>query len=248
MHGHHHDFAGRRDPRSMGGGWEGRPGGFGGRWGGRFDMPRSRGFASEEDFFGAMGDIDFEEGDDVMFGNKRDWRGGGPHGRDRQDFGFGFGRGPGRGERPLEQGDLRWIVLDLIAAQPRHGYEIIKAIEEMLNGNYTPSPGVIYPTLTYLEETGLIASEAQSTKKLYSLTDEGKASIETNAAEIQAARGRIAAARERFGAPPAPEMMRAMGNLRGAIQVRLQKGELSSESLAIITAALDKAASEIERS
>ncbi len=181
-----------------------------------------------------------------MFDRARDRRGGRPHGRDREEF--GFGRGPGRGERPLEQGDLRRLVLDLIAAQPRHGYEIIKAIEEMMHGHYTPSPGVIYPTLTFLEETGLIAGEAQGAKKLYRLTDEGCAALEAGAAEVQAARARIEAARGRFGGPPAPEMMRAMGNLRGAIQVRLARGEISPESLAAITAALDRAASEIERS
>jgi len=183
-----------------------------------------------------------------MMGNNRDWRGGGPRGRDRQGFGFGFGRGPERPERPLEQGDLRWLVLDLIAVQPRHGYEIIKAIEDMMNGNYTPSPGVVYPTLTFLEETGLIASEAQATKKLYSITDEGRVALEANAAAIQAIRARIEETRTRFGGPPAPEMMRAMNNLRAAIHVRLSKGELSPESLAAITAALDHAAGEIERS
>jgi DNA-binding PadR family transcriptional regulator len=187
-----------------------------------------------------------EQGDGGMFGNGWEGRGGGPRGRGPQ--GFGFGRGPGRPERALEQGDLRWIVLDLIAAQPRHGYEIIKAIEEAMNGHYTPSPGVIYPTLTYLEETGMIASEAQATKKLYSITDEGRTALNDNAAAVQSAHARIEGARARFGGPPAPEMHRAMENLRAAIQVRLSKGELSPESLAAVTAALDRAASEIERS
>ena len=181
-----------------------------------------------------------------MFGHGRGWGGHGPQGRDRQQW--GFGGGPGRPERPLEQGDLRWLVLDLIAAQPRHGYEIIKAIEDMLNGHYAPSPGVVYPTLTYLEETGLIVSEAQATKKLYSITDEGRAALEANAEAVRAVRDRIGAARLRFGGPPAPEMIRALDNLRRAIQVRLAKGELSAESLAKVTAALDRAAGEIERS
>lgn len=200
-----------------------------------------------QDDMAGMGRPDFafgpEEGDPDTI---RGWRGGGPRGPwDRQ--GGGFGRGGGR-ERLLEQGDLRWLVLDLIAVQPRHGYEIIKAIEDMMSGHYSPSPGVIYPTLTYLEETGLIASEAQATKKLYSITDEGRAALEANAAAIQAVRARIEGARMRFGGPPAPEMGRAMDNLRAAIQVRLAKGEISAESLAVITAALDRAASEIERS
>ena len=182
-----------------------------------------------------------------MHGNSWAWRGG-PRGRERQGFGFGFGRGPGRTERPLGQGDLRWLVLDLIAAQPRHGYEIIKAIEDMMNGHYTPSPGVIYPTLTYLEETGLISSEAQGSKKLYSITEEGTKSLEENATAVQAVRERIAEARAHFGGPPAPEMMRAMNHLRAAIQGRLSKGDMTPEALAKFTAALDRAASEIERS
>jgi DNA-binding PadR family transcriptional regulator len=182
-----------------------------------------------------------------MFGNHMDWQGGGRRrGRDRHEV--GFGRGHGRTERPLEQGDLRWLVLDLIAAQPRHGYEIIKAIEDLMNGQYTPSPGIVYPTLTFLEETGLVAGEAIGSKKLYSVTDEGRESLGANAAAIGAIRERIETSRRRFGPPPAPELMRAMGNLRAAIQVRLAKGELSAETLATVTAALDRAASEIERS
>lgn len=118
----------------------------------------------------------------------------------------------------------------------------------MLSGHYTPSPGVIYPTLTYLEETGLITGEAQGAKKLYSITEEGKTALTTNAAAVQTIRTRIEAIRTRFGDDSAPELRRAMGNLRTAIQIRLSKGELSKESLSLITAALDRAANEIERS
>lgn len=115
-------------------------------------------------------------------------------------------------------------------------------------GQYAPSPGVIYPTLTYLEETGLIASEAQGNKKLYGITDEGQVALRENAAAVEAVRSRIDDARQRLGGPPAPEIMRALHNLRAAVQVRLSKGELSPESLTAITAALDRAAGEIERS
>jgi DNA-binding PadR family transcriptional regulator len=139
-------------------------------------------------------------------------------------------------------------VLELIAAQPRHGYELIKAIEEGMNGHYVPSPGVIYPTLTYLEETGLVQSEAQSNKKLYSITDEGRAELEANSESVQNVRARMNEVKSRFGGPPAPELRRAMENLRAALQVRLTKGQLTPESLAVITAAIDRAAGEIERS
>ena len=190
-----------------------------------------------------------------MFGGDR-------HGPRERFMREGFGRGPWRGRggpggpggpgggrrRPLEQGDLRWLTLDLIAAEPRHGYEIIKAIEEAFGGHYSPSPGVIYPTLTLLEETGLIAGEAQGAKKLYSLTAEGRAELDAHAEEVKAVRARLEEARSRFGEAPAPEVMRAMHNLRAALQVRLAKGEVSPESVQAITAALDRAAGEIERS
>ncbi|KJV08720.1 PadR family transcriptional regulator, partial [Elstera litoralis] len=146
------------------------------------------------------------------------------------------------------QGDLRWLALDLIAQQPRHGYEVIKAIEDAFNGHYAPSPGAVYPMLTLLEEMGFIASEAQGAKKLYRLTDAGRAEIEANAAAIGAARERLSDALARFGGAPAPELLRAMDNLRAALRVRLAKGEISASALTTITSALDRAASEIERS
>ena len=175
-------------------------------------------------------------------------------GRRGPGFGPGFGGGPrGRGpgrphHRPLGQGDLRWLALDLIAAQPRHGYEVIKAIEDAVHGHYTPSPGTVYPMLTLLEETGLIESETQGAKKLYSLTELGRAEIEANASAIESAKARLTEALTRFGGAPAPELFRAMDNLRAAIHVRLSKGELSPQALAKVTAALDQAAKEIEQS
>ncbi len=247
MHAHHNESEGRRDwrPTHEGhgkGGWGHRPANHNhGHHGFRGGRPHLETIKERPDF-----GYTSEEGEDTMQGNGRGWRGGHTRGHGRHDF--GFGRGPGRPERPLVQGDLRWLVLHLIAAQPRHGYEIIKAIEELMHGHYTPSPGVIYPTLTYLEETNVISSEAQGSKKLYSITEEGAKSLEENAEAVRAVRERIGETRARFGAPPAPEMMRAMDNLRAAIQVRLSKGELSDESLAKITAALDRAAGEIERS
>ena len=190
----------------------------------------------------------------------------GGHGGPRDGFGRGFGpgfgpglgrgpggrgpggRGPGGRGRPLEQGDLRWLALDLIAAEPRHGYDIIKAIEDAFGGHYSPSPGVIYPTLTLLEETGFVAGETQGAKKLYSLTDAGREEMNAHPDEVEAVRRRLDAARARFGDAPAPEIMRATHNLRAALQVRLGKGEVSKEAIQTITAALDRAAGEIERS
>ena len=162
--------------------------------------------------------------------------------------GWGGGRGGPRGGRPFDQGDLRLLLLDLIAEKPRHGYELIKAIEEAMQGAYSPSPGVVYPTLTLLEETGLIASEAQGPKKLYSLTAEGRAALDAEAAALASAKGRMQAARDRFGPPPAAEIGRAMNNLGSALAVRLSRGALSKDELRAVVDAIDAAARGVEQS
>ena len=82
--------------------------------------------------------------------------------------------------RMLAQGDLKLLALALIAEQPRHGYELIKLIEEKTSGAYSPSPGVVYPTLTFLEEAGYVTAEAEGAKKRYTITEEGRAYLEEN--------------------------------------------------------------------
>src|SRR5690606_1071732 len=101
----------------------------------------------------------------------------GRHGFGHGKFGHGkFGHGRGRGGRVFDHGDLRLVILALIAEKPRYGYEVIKAIEEQLGGAYSPSPGVVYPTLILLGETGLATvSEAEGNKKLYAVTAAGEA-------------------------------------------------------------------------
>jgi DNA-binding PadR family transcriptional regulator len=105
---------------------------------------------------------------------------GGPHGGPGGG-GRGFGDdGDGRIGRFLMQGDLRLLVLALIEKEPRHGYEIIKHIEDMTLGFYAPSPGVVYPTLTYLEEAGYVVSEPDGNKKRYAITEEGRVHLDEN--------------------------------------------------------------------
>ncbi|NSY18331.1 PadR family transcriptional regulator [Neorhizobium sp. AL 9.2.2] len=116
---------------------------------------------------------------------------GGPFSKGFAGRGFGGKGGPGGGRgfgddgegrigRFLMQGDLRLVVLALIEKEARHGYEIIKHIEDMTYGFYAPSPGVIYPTLTYLEEAGYVTAEADGNKKRYTITDEGRAHLDEN--------------------------------------------------------------------
>ena len=119
-------------------------------------------------------------------------------GRHRFFGGFrgGFGGGPSmRVARMLASGDLQLIILALLSEKPRHGYEIIKAIEEHSSGIYTPSPGMVYPALTYLEEMGFAASEAEGTKKLYRITDAGAEHLKANRASVDETLDQLA----RFG-------------------------------------------------
>ena len=117
------------------------------------------------------------------------------------DFGGG-GHGMGGGEmmragRMLAQGDLRLIALALIAEQPRHGYEIIKVLEDKTAGWYSPSPGIVYPTLTYLEEAGYVTVQADGAKKLYTITEEGRAHLAGNQDFVDAVLARLAAIGEK---------------------------------------------------
>ena len=87
--------------------------------------------------------------------------------------------------RMLASGDLRLVALFLIEQQPRHGYDLIKAIEEKSGGFYAPSPGVVYPALTFLEEAGYVTSQADGNKKLYTITDAGRTHLADNRESIQ---------------------------------------------------------------
>jgi len=170
----------------------------------------------------------------------RDWFGhrGGRH------HGGGF-----RGGRMFEQGDLRFVILHLLSEKPRHGYEIIKAIEERFGGMYSPSPGVVYPTLTLLEELGhATVAAAEGGKKLYAITETGTAFLAENRHTLDAVLGRMDEAARAYGDGPAPEIRRAVHNLRLALSMRLARGPLSIESTRRITQLLDQAAGEIERS
>jgi DNA-binding PadR family transcriptional regulator len=175
----------------------------------------------------------------------------------RGDFGFGGrqwrgghhqARGGMRTGRIFDHGDLRLVMLHLIAEKPRHGYEIIKAIEEMLSGAYSPSPGVVYPTLTMLEELGYVTVDAsESGKKQHTITESGAALLQANRQAVDALRDRIAAAGAAHGRVPAPQIVRAMENLRLALRLRLSGAPLSEEQVRAVAAAIDAAAIEVER-
>lgn len=188
----------------------------------------------------------------------RDERGFGRGGREfwegmRGGFGRGFG-GPGFGggfdggrERLFDSGELRLVILALVAEKPSYGYEIIKAIEERLSGGYAPSPGVVYPTLTLLEEEGYATvSSTEGNKKLYTVTEAGQEYLKTNQATVQAILGRMEQASRAFGRGRSPQIMRAVANLMFALKIRAKSGQLSAEQISRITEAIDAAARAIE--
>jgi DNA-binding PadR family transcriptional regulator len=170
---------------------------------------------------------------------------GGRHGRGHGRHGGG-GRG-GPGSRVFHHGALRLVVLALIAETPRLGYEIIKAIEERLAGSYSPSPGVIYPTLTLLQEIGHVTVEENEGKKRYSITDEGRAYLAANQSAVDAELARMQEVSKRHGGGPAPQIIRAMENLKLSLRLRMGRGPLSDEELQAVAAAIDGAALNIER-
>jgi DNA-binding PadR family transcriptional regulator len=131
-------------------------------------------------------------------------------------FGGGHRRGgPWRGGRMFEQGGLKFVILRLLDEKPRHGYEIIKELEERSGGRYTPSPGTVYPTLTMLEEMGFAtATVEEGGKKVYAITDAGRQHLAENKGAVDEVIDRLAlVGASIFGEQmrPAHEAMAALG-------------------------------------
>lgn len=177
-------------------------------------------------------------------------------------FGGHGGRGLGWGPRPggggsnwfrigrmLAQGDLKLLALALIAEQPRHGYELIKLIEEKTSGCYSPSPGVVYPTLTFLEEAGYVTAESEGAKKRYTITEEGGAYLKENRDIADMVLARLAAIGESLARrrrvwsneeQAVPQLVgAALENLRAAAAKRLegQNGEAETRIVEILARA-----------
>lgn len=169
------------------------------------------------------------------------------HSHDDRMFGHGRGGRSGLG-RLFAHGDLRLVILHLIAEKPRHGYEIIKAIEEHVGGTYSPSPGVIYPTLTMLEELGHVTTTAgDGAKKLHTITPEGQAYLAAYRPAVDALLARMEEANRTHGGGPGPQILRAMENLKLALRLRLARGPLTEEQASAVAAAIDAAVVGIER-
>ena len=179
--------------------------------------------------------------------------GGGPWG-----FGFGGwgpggpggpwqGGGPGRG-RMFGHGDLKFVVLSLLAEKPRHGYEIIRELEDRFGGAYSPSPGTVYPTLSLLEDLGYARAtpEEGSSKKVYEITDEGRKYLEENRSVVDDIFGRV----DEFGAfmfgPAMSVLGRSFGNLARAGFRAAMRHQGDEQWVARAREILERAARDIE--
>lgn len=184
-------------------------------------------------------------------GFSRDGFGGGGFGGP-EGFGGGLGgpagRGGGRRRRLFDQSELQTLLLSLIAETPRHGYDLIREIEAQSGGSYAPSPGIVYPALTFMEEQGLIAlADGETARKSYEVTEAGRKHLEEQAQIVQLLRQRLASLAEaQDRADPAP-LRRAVAGLKMAIHDHLGKSGGDRSAVLAIADIIDEAARKIER-
>jgi len=162
-----------------------------------------------------------------------------------------LGGSGGRGSRVFSHGGLRFVLLQLIADRPSHGYELIKLIEQRLGGSYSPSPGIVYPTLTLLEELGYLTVDVADTggRKRYAITETGQAFLAENRATADAMLDRMSSGVDGVGprgGRPAP-VVRAVENLKLAMRMRLAGEPLTAAQAAAFAAVLDNAAQQLEQ-
>jgi DNA-binding PadR family transcriptional regulator len=165
----------------------------------------------------------------------------GGHGRGGWGRGFASGR-----ERLFDAGEVKLVVLKLLSEKPSYGYQLIKAMEERLSGGYTPSAGVIYPTLTLLEEEGFAEAVKENNKKVYSVTAEGTAYLEANKRQVAQLFERLGEASKGFERGRSPEIMKAFMNLRSAVAARVSRESVTIEQITKITETINAAAKEID--
>ncbi|MGA2806601.1 MAG: PadR family transcriptional regulator [Terracidiphilus sp.] len=210
-------------------GWDRRFAGRGERGGGGHDHPEHEHGGREHGGF------------EHEFGGRGPGRGFGHRG----PGGFGRGFGEGRG-RLFDAGDMKLVILRLLADQPSYGYQLIKTMEERLAGGYTPSAGVIYPTLTQLEEEGLATASTENNKKVYSLTQEGTEYLEANKERVGELFERLEQAGRGFERGRSPELMKAFMNLKGAVVARVSRESVTADQIKKITEAINAAAKAID--
>jgi DNA-binding PadR family transcriptional regulator len=183
-----------------------------------------------------------------FFFNRHRWAEGG---ETPFDFPFGrFGRrwrGFGQGERFFGRGDLKIVILELLKDQPRHGYDIIRALEDRARGFYRPSPGSVYPTLQLLEDLGYVTASQSEGKKVYSITDAGRAYLTEQESTADDIRSRIASGWDAASRPEVGELMRELQALARALFRQASRGAFGDpERLKRLRAIVERARSEVD--
>lgn len=156
--------------------------------------------------------------------------------------GHGHHRGGGRGPKMFDAGAMRYVVLQLIAEKPRHGYEIIKELEQRTGGSYTPSPGAIYPLMAMLYDMGHVSVSLDGAKKLHTATPEGQAFLDDNRQMVDAMMARLSEPAEAGG-----DLRTLMHALKEAVIHRARDGAPNEERLQQIRAILRRAAADVNQ-
>ena len=145
-------------------------------------------------------------------------------------------------------GELRLALLHFIGGQSRHGYELIKAIEELTGGAYAPSPGAVYPTLNLMVDEGVIKeAESEGARKNFEITKEGQSELDVRKAEVEALIAKLEAKSESVVGAQSPDLTRAMGNLSNVLRNRARSGGLEQEAVEEIVDMIDDLSKRIER-
>ncbi|MCU6681924.1 PadR family transcriptional regulator [Leclercia sp. H6W5] len=153
-----------------------------------------------------------------------------------------------RRQRFFGHGELRLVILDLLTRNASHGYELIKDIESMTQGNYTPSPGVIYPTLDFLQDQAFITiTEEENGRKQIAITVAGQRWLDENLEQLENIQARIKARCVGFQLRKNPQMKRAIDNFKAVLDLKVNQEGLSDAQLKQIIAVIDRASLEINQ-
>lgn len=154
--------------------------------------------------------------------------------------------GGGRRQRFFGHGELRLVILDILTRDASHGYELIKAIETLTQGNYTPSPGVIYPTLDFLQDQEFISiSEEEGGRKKIAITQTGQQWLDENNEQLERIQERVKARCVGFELRKNPQMKRALDNFKAVLDLRVNQADISEAQIKKIIGVIDRASLDI---
>lgn len=156
-------------------------------------------------------------------------------------------RGGGRRQRFFGHGELRLVILDILSRNASHGYELIKEIEALTQGNYSPSPGVIYPTLDLLQDQGLISVEEENGRKKIAITEEGRRLCAESGEQLSQIQTRLQERMVGCELRKNPQMKRALENFKAVLDLKVNQRSISDVQLKKIIGVIDRAAMEISQ-